>query len=542
VPSGIDQKRVIAERYALSSRLGSGGMGVVWKAHDKVLSRDVAVKEVSIPHEVPEKERSGLYTRAMREARAAARLGHPNTVTVFDVHEEDGRPYIVMEFVEGRTLQETVRKEGPFEPKVAAEMGLLLLDALERAHTRGIVHRDVKPGNVIVTDDGSVKLADFGIAAIKDDPRITQTGVVLGSPSYLSPEQAHGREASPATDLWSLGATLYFAVEGEAPFDKGNAIATVDAVVHDRPRAPRRADELGGAINRLLEKEPGDRPDHTEARGLLEHAAGRGASVFAETSSETQPLPPRASEPEPEPEQPVEYEPSEPREDTHERRLSPVLLWGAGLVVLLALAIAAAVLMWPDSSPTEPSSRSQGGEGVARAEDGSEGGGGSQEPDPGEYSAPAEGEEGTVPSDWTAFEEPSGAYTVAYPAGWTIDEGDGALSNTDFEDPESSAYMRVAWTSPPNPAGAKGAWEDYEPEFAAQHESEGYQLIGISDYDYRGYDAALWESTYGGVHAVNLGFVVGDYGYALNFVVPEELWNSYQDEFEAFKAGFQPAQ
>jgi eukaryotic-like serine/threonine-protein kinase len=502
-------------------------MGVVWRAHDRVLGRDVAIKEVSIPPEVPGEERSGLYERAMREARAAARLGHANAVTVFDVYEEDRHPFIVMELVDGRTLQQVVREDGPLEPAVAAGVGLAVLNTLERAHATGIVHRDVKPGNIMVTHGGEVKLADFGIAAVKDDPRITQTGVVLGSPSYLSPEQARGETATPATDLWSLGAALYFAVEGEPPFEKGNALATVDAVVHEEPRPPQRARGLAVVIERLLKKNPGSRPTYSEARHLLETAPTDVGPVVAEPQLAlgTEELPGRL---EPSGDAVQEMEPGP--EDAPWRRY---LIWGAALLLVVA-GIVALVLLWPSGEDQPVVTEGAG------SRDPGEGGQGGPSSDGGSEDADTPAEGGAVPAGWTTYEDSEAGYQISYPADWDVVPDRAADSNTDFVDPATGAYMRVAWRSPPDPAGAQGAWEQYEPVFADRHASEGYELVGIEEYPYRNYDAALWEYTYGGNHAVNLGFVVGDYGYAMNFQTPAESWDSYQDEFEAFKETFRP--
>jgi eukaryotic-like serine/threonine-protein kinase len=496
---------------------------VVWKAHDKILGRDVAVKEVSVPREVPDHERAGLNQRAMREARAAARLGHINSVTVFDVREEDRHPFIVMELIKGRTLQEIVRESGTLDPKVAAAVGLSLLDVLERAHTMGIVHRDVKPGNIMITEDRTVKLADFGIAAVKDDPRITQTGVVLGSPSYLAPEQARGETATPATDLWSLGAALYFAVEGEPPFDKGNAVATVDAVVHEDPRPPKRARGLASAIDRLLEKDPEARPTYNETRVLLKGVgSGRNEDRLSRAAPETAT---QALEPEPEPETPEPAREREPR--------SRILLWvGAALLAL----VAAGALLWSTLGEDDPAPQARGD--AAASPRG--GGGGGDDTAAGGGGAGDDTTAGAVPSGWTTHRDEEAGYTIAYPSGWEVVPDRAADSNTDFVDPETQAYMRVAWRTPPNPAGAEGAGENYEPSFADSHASEGYRLIGIEEYPYKGYDAALWEYTYGGYHAVNLGFVVDEYGFALNLQTPAELWPAYQDELETFKATFRP--
>src|ERR671921_437425 len=201
-------------------------MGTVWRATDEVLGREVAVKEVVFPHGVSDRDRDVLRERTRREARAAARLDHPSAVTVYDVVEQDGSPYLVMELVEARTLSEVVRTDGPLSPQATAHVGLALLGALETAHRQGIVHRDVKPGNVMVRDDGRVVLTDFGIATSTGDSSLTSTGLLLGSPAYIAPERARGGSPEPASDLWSLGATLFTAVEGRPPFAGDEPILT----------------------------------------------------------------------------------------------------------------------------------------------------------------------------------------------------------------------------------------------------------------------------------------------------------------------------
>src|SRR5947209_2921105 len=215
------QARLIAGRYRLGERLGRGGMGVVWAARDELLARPVAVKEVKLPASVDPEERELLRQRTLREARTAARLDHPCAVRMFDVCEEDEQAYLVMELIEGRTLSDVIRDEGPVAPARAAEIGVCLLDALTAAHAAGIVHRDVKPGNVLVRPDGRVTLTDFGIASTSDDPSITSTGLLLGSPAYIAPERARGGAPEPMSDLWSLAATLYTSVEGPPPYAPG---------------------------------------------------------------------------------------------------------------------------------------------------------------------------------------------------------------------------------------------------------------------------------------------------------------------------------
>jgi len=232
--------RVVDQRYALRRLLGRGGMGVVWEADDNFLNRRVALKEIEVPSAVGA-EADGVRARVLREAIAVARLNHPCAVTTYDVIRDEDRMYIVMELVEVPTLAEIVAKEGPLTPERAAAIGAQVADVLANAHERGIVHRDVKPGNLMVGQGDRVKLADFGIASVKDDSRITATGLVLGSPSFMAPEQAQSSDSGPPADTWALGATLFYAVEGVPPFDKGSAIPTLAAAASEDPPPAKRA-------------------------------------------------------------------------------------------------------------------------------------------------------------------------------------------------------------------------------------------------------------------------------------------------------------
>ncbi len=293
--------RLVADRYALRAPLGRGGMGVVWRAQDAVLGREVAVKEVVFPPTMAEEERRPAQARVMREARAAARLNHPSAVTLYDVVQDRGGTFIVMELVNAPTLADLVRAGGPLPVARVAEIGAQIASALEAAHAAGIVHRDVKPGNVMVPDQGMAKLADFGIASLQGDPQLTSTGLVIGSPAYMAPEQARGEESGPPVDFWALGATMFYAVEGEPPFDRGTSIATLAAVVNDPPRAPRRAGPLAPLITALLAKDPGSRPSGPELRAELSRLAAVPASPPTEVlpvlgPGRTVPLPPAASQ------------------------------------------------------------------------------------------------------------------------------------------------------------------------------------------------------------------------------------------------------
>ncbi|MGW0336000.1 serine/threonine-protein kinase [Streptomyces sp. NPDC003011] len=292
-----NSERLLAGRYRLGGVLGRGGMGTVWRAEDETLGRTVAVKELRFPSNIDEEEKRRLITRTLREAKAIARIRNKSAVTVFDVVDEDDRPWIVMELVEGKSLAEVIREDGLLEPKRAAEVGLAILDVLRSAHREGILHRDVKPSNVLISDDGRVVLTDFGIAQVEGDPSITSTGMLVGAPSYISPERARGHKPGPAADLWSLGGLLYASVEGVPPYDKGSAIATLTAVMTEPLEEPKNAGPLKDVIYGLLSKDPAKRLDDAGARAMLNaviHAPERQAEPEpALDATKVVPLPPQ---------------------------------------------------------------------------------------------------------------------------------------------------------------------------------------------------------------------------------------------------------
>ncbi|MFD5105648.1 serine/threonine-protein kinase [Streptomyces cinereoruber] len=267
---------LLAGRYRLGETIGRGGMGKVWRAHDEVLHRVVAVKELTAGRFVAEADRLVLHARTQKEARAAARITHPGVVTVHDVLEHDARPWIVMQYVDGPSLADAAKESGTVEPREAARIGLHVLGALRAAHAAGVLHRDVKPGNILLARDGRVLITDFGIAAIEGDSTITRTGEIVGSIDYLAPERVKGADPGPASDLWSLGATLYTAVEGTSPFRRTSPISTMQAVVTEEPPHPEKAGALTPVIVALLRKDPAQRPRADEVgRMLLEAMEGR---------------------------------------------------------------------------------------------------------------------------------------------------------------------------------------------------------------------------------------------------------------------------
>ena len=481
----------IADRYELISELGRGGMGVVWRAKDARLGREIALKEVKLPHGMASDDRDVLRERVLREAKTAASLGHPGAVMVFDVIDEDDRIYIAMELLDAPSLADLVTRDGPLTHEQTARIALDLLDVLEAAHQRGIVHRDVKPANVMVMSDGRAKLADFGIAAVTDDPKLTASGYILGSPAYMAPEQAEGKRSQPATDLWGLGVTLYFALVGRSPFGKSQPIATLRSVIGDEVEPPEGP--LGGVIADLLSKDPSDRPDPAALRPRL-------------VLTEPPPIP-----------VPTPVAPSPPASPRSPRRRPSGRVLVAGGLAAVALVIAGLIMLGGERDP------------------------GTNDPDRVSQEE-SEDAASSIPEGWTRAKGilPTG-YKIAYPEGWeVVPNSIGDDSSVDFRDPETGAYMRVDWTDTPG-TDVVGTAENFEAGFADRHGN--YHRVKLDEATFKGFEAVDWEYTFvdGGtaLHAVNLQFVTDSHGFALNFQTHAEDWDALQEELEIFNQTFE---
>jgi eukaryotic-like serine/threonine-protein kinase len=551
---------LLHDRYAVESPIGQG-RATVYRGTDTRLGRTVALKRVVLASGQESGER--VHLRALREARAAARLDHPSVVTVYDVVEEDDALWLVMELVDAPSLAQLVTEDGVLDHARVARIGRDVLGALAAAHREGVVHRDVKPANVLVPPTGPAKLADFGVATLRDETRVTATGLVVGSPAYMSPEQAKGEDVGPAADLWALAATLYFAYEGEPPFDGGTALATASAVVHGEPRPEQRPGLLSPLVARLLDKAPASRPATGDVRRELRTIAGSADDADADEVDEqadvvddevaTVPAAPVGSAVALPAELPTERtrfrsSPTAPRRGGAGSRL-------AWLIVVVAMIVAALVVLAFDPDDLLPddetgAQRDGAGQEQEEGERAATTTATTAEPDattpattePSESGSGSGPDEGAteVPEGWRTYTDPTAGYTVAHPAGWQVEPADGP--RIDFRDPETGSYLRVDWTDQPQPDPVAD-WRTQAERFAANH--EGYEEIAIAPAEYRDYTAAGWEFRYtdGGarLHALNLGFIVGDKAYALFFQTKDELWSSSQDVLAQMRASFQPA-
>ncbi|HEX7146097.1 MAG TPA: serine/threonine-protein kinase [Actinomycetota bacterium] len=562
--------RRVANRYELTDELGHGGMGVVWRATDTLLGRQVALKEVDLPRGVEAGGRESLRARVSREARAAARLSHPGVVTVYDIAHDGEQDFIVMELVSAPTLEELVRTGGPLAPQRAARLGLGLLDALEAAHRAGIVHRDLKPKNVMVREDGATKLADFGIASVQGDPRLTATGLVVGSPAYMAPEQVEAQPVSPATDLWALGATLWFAVEGQPPFG-GGEFQTLSAIVNGQPRRPERLGPLTPVLARLLVKDPAARATPAQLRPLLRQVAegagggvwttgtapasvglrsptggpatsGRGSGAAGDAtvvgnrssgaardatvvgsrgdvaSGDTPPVPSRVRRRE------EDAGTAARGAAPGRRRLPPVPpvplpgepVFGGGrrrrvrlpMMFAAVAVVLVGTIVW---------------QGVSRDDD--------------RQTPSATTRRPGVPAGWRSFQDPDGTYRLSFPPTWTpTDRG----PFIDFTEPGGERFFRVQPTT--DGMAPLTAQRSLERSFMARHPGDDYRRLRLGATTFRGVPAAEWEFTFLNegrpTRGYDITFTAGGRRHAILFQSPASRWAASRDELQSFLTSF----
>ncbi|MEU7908761.1 serine/threonine-protein kinase [Actinoplanes sp. NPDC049118] len=445
----------IAERYRLIALIGSGGMGRVWRAHDDLLDRDVAVKEITSP---------GDQDRTVREARAAARLDHPNVVRIYDVVRTPGRSWIVMEYVAGRSLHEAVREDGPLSHREAARIGAAVLAALRNAHAAGVLHRDVKPHNVLIGTDGRVVLTDFGLAAIWDAGDGTagenSTGVLVGSPNFMAPERIRTHASGAPGDLWSLGATLYAAVEGRAPFMRPTLAATLAAALTEDPDPPARPGPLHAAIGALLVRDPARRPSPDDASAMLESAAAAATPGRAVGVARVPPARPA--------DEVVRYRPAAVRPPVAAAVEGGPGPWRGMRRVQIVIASVMVMLL--------------GAAGVAVAA------GGDDRPG---ATAPAAGVVTGPPAagGWVGHRDPAG-FRLELPAGWRRSAAGNAV---EFRDPAGVRALTVD-TGEPATSDPLGYWRAAERTALAAGSLPGYARISMGNLTFRG-GGADWEYT-----------------------------------------------
>ncbi|MFC9969643.1 protein kinase [Spirillospora sp. NPDC127200] len=576
MPNETTGERLLAQRYRLVTKVGRGGMGTVWQAHDEVLGRDVAVKEVILPHGLTDEERAVQYKRTFREARTAARLGHPGVVTVYDVVEEDGRPWIIMELIHARSLDQVIKQDGPLEVRRAAEIGRQMLAALHAAHDAGVLHRDVKPSNVLLTAGDRAVLTDFGIATAAGDATLTQTGLVMGSPAYIAPERARGRTAGPASDLWSLGVTLYAMVHGRSPFERSEPMAALVAVISEEPDPPDKAGRLAPVIEGLLRKNPDERMDVIEAGALLDGIVRQETvdtqRTVAVEVTEDMLAPPEPRRPPPAPEPPAEQptdgrtrvtpavgeerapvsgatwnagphtepaaKPPAPREGSGGPSRNALLVGAIILVALLAVGGVALMLNGDD----KPADKRSGQKSTAPSPKDSGKPPTSAPPSSAKATPSDTPPSDAVPAGFRRYEDKTG-FSIAVPKDY---KGPRHQGTSVFFDAPGGGYIQIDQTSDPGPS-ALADWK--KSDAGAPKRFKNYKLLRLEATGNRppvpdtgdGSKSADWEFLHGnGSRILNRGFVANGHGYAILISGPADGWDERMDKLAPVFSSFKP--
>ncbi|MEW2401866.1 serine/threonine-protein kinase [Streptomyces sp. NPDC046862] len=530
-----DEGRLIAGRYRLTELIGRGGMGMVWRAEDGVLGRQVALKQLHMHPHLSSDDLATLYERTRREARSAASVTHPNVIVVHDVVEDDGRPCIVMEYVPGSTLDDLLRGGGTVAPGEAARIGLGMVAALRAAHAAGVLHRDVKPGNVLLGAEDRVVLTDFGIAMTSGTSTLTKTGEMVGSIDYMAPERMRGQQPGPASDLWSLGAALYQAVEGRPPFRRDTAVETAYAVVVDPLEPMRRAGPLEPLIEALLSKDPDERPSAEQTERAL-HAArsgastsvlprasasastGRSASVGRSATSDRHtgvpghgPSGARGSEPVPA---------SSPSRGGGRVRARRPRRAGLAVTAVVAVAVTAGASFYaltrrgPDTT-----TGSHGGTPRPTASS------------PGPSSAP---------KGYRLVRDALLGVSFPVPDDWKV--GERTPDEVTYADPSGLAGITIGTVAP---AGKNPVTHFYDIEDNTKDNYPTYRRLRMQQTSFRGQPAAVWEFTFQGrarlFRAIDLGYGrEGGREYDIYLSAPAADWSTYRPAFDQVRDGFTP--
>lgn len=503
---------LVAGRYRLAESIGQGGMGRVWRAADEMLDRKVAVKEirVDVPTVGGTEDVRVRRERTLREARATARIDHPNVVRVYDVVDEGELLWIVMELIPGRSLERVTADDGPLGPRESARVGLGLVAALERVHARGVLHRDIKPGNVLVDGD-RVVLTDFGIAALQDATALTMAGMLVGSPDYMAPERIAGRPQGPPSDIWSVGATLCAALAGHSPFARGTTLATLHAVLYEEPQLPDSAGPLAGLLGRLLAKEPGERPELGELGRELRGVAFPGRTPTVRVALPAEGVPPRSVEAPTPAEAPAVAAgpPNSVATTPSSRRTRRTALYAATGAAAVAAVVTAVVLLTPHTTTHHPGT----GVGTSPTVEGT--------------TRPR-----TLPPG--AHEE-AGGYAWATPAGWRRDVKTGAEVHYTSPDGTQELLAKASLAQ----GDLLEVWQKSEND---AHEGQDYHKILLGRTTFKGRPAVEWEYTFTlkGTpwHARLLGFDENGTSYQVNTWYQPGVEGSALRIYEQVKASF----
>jgi serine/threonine protein kinase len=564
-------------------------MGAVWLAGDQSLHRDVAVKEILWPPQLDAGERETLHLCAVQGARKAAGLNHPNIVRIYDLVEDDGRPWVVMQFVPYRSLSDVVRDDGPLSPGRAAQVGLRIMDAIRVAHAVGVLHRDLKPGNVLLGPEDRVVLTGFGMAIADGSPTLTTSGALPGSPSYMAPERVCGEPATPAADLWSLGATVYTAVEGRPPFERGGSMAALAAVIINDLDRPRRAGPLWPVISGLLRRNPGDRLDAAEVVRLLRRVAGdRGAVLDAlpeastaalggvdqvrsshettrpygaplKTAATTQPHQQAARtgdtgvepplipglEPSPQPPAGASQDPETPIPRGMSWRRRSLLRWFFAVASYLA---AVAAIAWAVSVVSKAALGHHAPSPTASAASHTRfapaPGTGSSAPSSSAPSSSAPRSSGSglgaLPAGFTWYRDPTG-FSIGVPRGWHVSHQEHLVY---VRDPTSDRFLIIDQSDHPKP-DPLADWLQQEASRISTY--PGYHRIRLQAVHYAQAErAADWEFTYHQngelIHVLDRNVLANArHAYALYWSTPASEWDASFHLFRAFAVTFRPA-